>query len=192
MVETVVIRRAGLRELSWVAAFMRPEDRREVFALGPDDNPLKLASRINALPGMAFAACRGGEPVAVFGAAPNGPGVAEVWMYATAGWPLVARAVTRHILRDLVPSLAAAGYRRAQCLSIEGHETAHRWLERLGAVREGVHPGRGRNGEAFITYAWRRGDPAVERLLMTPRDSTLTLANKKGDSPDVCRPLQPA
>lgn len=189
--DRIAIRPATLRELSWVAAFMRPADRREVFALSPDDNPLALAARIDAMPGEAHAALLDDAPVAVFGAAPNGPGVVEVWMFATPAWPGVAAAVTRYILRRMLPGLAAAGIRRAQCLSIEGHVEAHRWLERLGAVREGIHPGRGRDGETFITYAWRRGDPSVERRIAGPACHPFQ-PDEKGDIPHVCRTLQPA
>jgi hypothetical protein len=192
MTERISIRPASLRDLSWVAAFMRAADRREVFALSPDDNPLALAARIDAMPGEKLAACLDGTPVAAFGAARSGPGVVEVWMFATPDWPRVAPAVTRAILRRLVPALVASGIHRAQCLSIEGHGDAHRWLERMGAVREGVHPGRGRGGETFITYAWRRGDAAVERLLVPARPCHPFQPAEKGAIPHVCRTLQPA
>lgn len=165
----VSIRPAALRDLSWVAAFMRDIDRREVFALMADDNPLALAARLNVVAEQAWCAHWQGRPVAAFGAAPNGPYVADVWLFASDDWPRVMLSVTRFILRQLMPDLAAAGYRRAQCQSSIEHPAAHAWLSRLGAVREGEHPLRGRRGETFITFAWRRGDPAVEqRLGATP------------------------
>ncbi len=53
-----------------------------------------------------------------------------------------------------IPGLEARGIHRAECLSIEGHDEAHRWLRWLGARREASLPLRGRDGETFHLYAW--------------------------------------
>ena len=45
--DRVILQPACLRDLSWVAAFMRQADRDEVFALMADDNPLALAARLD-------------------------------------------------------------------------------------------------------------------------------------------------
>ncbi|MGB8274062.1 MAG: hypothetical protein WCF16_02200, partial [Alphaproteobacteria bacterium] len=48
---------------------------------------------------------------------------------------------------------------RAECRSIADHHEAHRWLERLGAVREAYLPDCGKNREPFVLFAWRLSDP---------------------------------
>ncbi|MRG70349.1 hypothetical protein GH722_01085 [Alphaproteobacteria bacterium HT1-32] len=178
--DRVILQPACLRDLSWVAAFMRQADRDEVFALMADDNPLALAARLDLVTEQAWCAHWRGRAVAAFGATPNGPHVAEVWLFASDDWSHVALSVTRFILRRVMPDLAAAGFVRAQCQSAAGHVTAHAWLERLGAVREGIHPLRGRGGETFITFAWRRGDPAVEQFLAAATSYHSSSTTEKG------------
>ena len=97
-------------------------------------------------------------PVAVVAAIECWPGFYSVGMFATDAWPEVACSLTRWARRRMAASLLAAGAHRMECRTIEGHETAHRWLERLGAVREAVMPDMGRNRETFYLYAWRLRD----------------------------------
>ena len=64
--DRVIIRPACLRDLSWVAAFMRQVDRDEVFALMADDNPLALAARLDLVTEQSWCAHWRGRAVAAF------------------------------------------------------------------------------------------------------------------------------
>jgi hypothetical protein len=141
-----------------VCEHMRALDRAEIFATRPDDDVQAIAAATMALARFGGVAWkddgRTSEPVAVACAMPLWPGVWSVGMYATDRWPRVASATTRWILSRLMPDLIATGAHRAECRSLATHVTAHRWLERLGAVREAALADCGRNRETFYLYAW--------------------------------------
>lgn len=142
--------------VAFVARRMRARDRAEIFATRSDDDPDAVAAETVALSRFGCVAWNGAEPVAVVCAFPLWPGVWSVGMYATGRWPTVASTVTRWIAGTLMPALVAAGAHRAECRSLSTHTVAHRWLERLGAVREAALTAYGRRGEDFFLYAWAR------------------------------------
>ena len=157
------------RAVGTVAARMRLWDRREIFATRWDDDAERFAADLcrGFTHGMGFVAGRGCLPIAVFGGIEAWPGLWQVIAFATDEFPLIGAAVTRFIQAEVLPNGIARGAHRAECKSLLGHSQAHRWLEVLGARREAEHPGFGRNGETFITYAWRRDDvrqPVRRRL----------------------------
>ena len=140
-------------DLLFVADRMRECDRREIFATRWNDDPAELAGTILALGEFGWVA--GTDlPIAAFGAIPAWNGVWQVWMFATDDWPQVSLGVTKFIKRVMIPALRDIGAHRAECRSIEGHVTAHRWLECLGAHKESEIPNFGRNGETFYLYSW--------------------------------------
>ena len=148
-----------LHTLFAVLEDLRDWDRREIFATLEEQDPFDLAEKIVFLPGVQGAVFSSqGAPVAAAGATPLWPGVAGVWAFGTDRFPEVGLAATRYVRRVLTPNLLAAGFHRAECKSMEGHEEAHRWLEACGLHREATHPKYGRNGETFHTYAFVRGD----------------------------------
>ena len=137
-----------------VCVHMRDTDRAEIFATRYDDDAAAVAAATVALARFGCVAWSDDEPVAVACAMPLWPNVWSVGMYATERWPRVAGATTRWIKRRLIPDLIAAGAHRAECRSLATHAAAHRWLERLGAVREAALADCGRNRETFYLYAW--------------------------------------
>lgn len=146
------------RDISFIAATMRAEDRREIFATRFNDSALELAAGAMHYSFRKWTAGIDGQPVACGGATEASPGVAKVWMFATDNWRKVAGSVSLFVRDKFIIDLMDMGVHRAECLSIEGHDVAHRWLEWLGAVRECEVPLRGKNGETFYQYAWRKPD----------------------------------
>lgn len=147
----------------YVAQRMRAADAREIWATRWNEDPHELARDAVACAPVAWTACKGHVPVACIGAGPLHPGVWRVWMYATDDFPSVGMKVTKFARRVMIPALLHAGAHRAECLSIDGHDQAHRWLEALGAAREATLGGYGRDGEDFHLYAWRRGHGSLRR-----------------------------
>jgi hypothetical protein len=142
-------------DLLYVADNMRDIDKKEVYATRWDENPATLVDSI--LSNGRFGWVAGGEdgiPIAAFGAVPMWPGVWQVWMFATDRWPEVSVGVTKFIKRIMIPSVKSSDWHRAECRSIEGHDVAHRWLEMLGATREGALPYFGKNKDTFHVYSW--------------------------------------
>lgn len=138
-----------------VARHMRAMDRAEILATRWDDDVADVARECATFSRFGqVAADDVGEPIAAVGGIEMWPGCWSVWMFSTDAWPRVALSVTRFVRRTLIPAIRATGATRAECRSIDGHHVAHRWLESLGAYREAAHPGYGRGGETFITFAW--------------------------------------
>lgn len=138
-----------------VSANMREIDREEIFAARWNTDVDELAGDCMACAPMAWAAHADGEPVAVFGARPQHPGVWTVWLFATENWPKVAFGVTRFMKKAMFPAIVETGAHRIYCASLDKHVDAHRWLEKaFGARKEAVIPGFGRRRENFFTFAW--------------------------------------
>jgi hypothetical protein len=155
-----------------VALYIRACDRVEIEAGMARYDAADLASRVIAFSRFGGVAMTDdGTPAAVVSAAELYPGVYQVSMFATDDWPQVARGMTRWIRRTMIPAMLAAGGHRAECRSIAGHETAHRWLESLGFLREAVLPDCGRGRETFFQYAWRLSDRRHHVLFQRPREN---------------------
>jgi len=140
-----------------VAANMREWDKKEIYAVRWTDDPKEIARDCAAYGRFGWIAWHGGEPVAVVGAVPVHPGVWSVYMFATDCFRQIAISLTKFVRRVIIPALVDTGAHRAECASMEGHAEAHRWLELLGATREGSPMMEyGKDGENFIRFVWRR------------------------------------
>lgn len=136
---------------------MRAADAHEIFSTSNADSPEAYVEDMMVLKraGLAgWVASRDGVPIAALGLMPMWQNVVTVWMFATDDFPKIAMHLTRFVRRNLVPALTAGGVHRAQCFSMNGHVMAQRWLEILGAKREGVAKGFGKSGEDFTLYSW--------------------------------------
>lgn len=143
---------------------MRERDAREIYATCWDENPEHLADRVVAGGSFRFVFAVDGVPACVVGAAPLWPNVWAAFMFATDDWPRVAVSVTRFVRRVMIPVLFEQGVIRVSAASDSAHDTAHRWLELLGAEREGSPLlDFGKDGETFFNYVWRR--PHVAKML---------------------------
>jgi hypothetical protein len=136
---------------------MRAKDREEVYATQWTDDPWAFANMILRAGEYGFVGhADDGEPVVIAGAVPMWDGVWSVWMLATDRFDEVALSAHRFAKRVFFPSLDAAGWHRLECRSLSTHETAHRWLERLGAYKESEATNYGRHGESFFVYCWTK------------------------------------
>lgn len=144
-------------ELRHIAHNMRAWDRREIFATRIDDSADALADEAMHLGPIAWVAGRA-EPIAAFGCAPMWNGVWSMWLFATDNFGQIGFSVTKLIVRTIVPMMKDAGAHRLEARSMEGHTDAQRWLEVIGAKREGGPlKGYGRDGQDFHVYTWDCG-----------------------------------
>jgi hypothetical protein len=120
------------------------------------DDPEETVLAALQFPKLTWIAWLDDTPVAAVGTIPTCPGVWSPWAFGTDDFRQVGLLLTRHVRRCMLPMMFGTGH-RAETRSMEGHVDAHRWLESFGARREGVHPGAGKNGETFVTYAIVRG-----------------------------------
>ena len=136
-----------------VAENMREWDKREIFATRIDDDPLMLADAALSTGEVSWVAGRD-RPIAAFGCAPMWHGVWSMWLFATDEFPQIGISVTRLVVHSIIPMMIGAGAHRLEARSMEGHTDAQRWLEVIGAKREGTLKGFGRDRQDFHVYTW--------------------------------------
>lgn len=139
-----------------VAMNMRDWDAREIFANRFHDDREQIARdavRMGETVGWVSGLER---PIAAFGCFQMWPGVWSMWLFATDEFRHIGISMTKLIVRHIVPMLWNAGAHRLEARSMEGHHDAQRWLEVIGARREGTLKGYGRDGQDFYVYAWER------------------------------------
>lgn len=144
----IEVRPANIRDLSWIAARLNDEDRREIAAQVDD-----VAGMVCAHVGPeCFTAHHRGKPVAAFGASPFWAGTWLAFMFGTSqSWRAVPE-ITRR-MPDTEARIRALGCHRIEARSIEGHDRAQRWLTRnMGASLMGEARGHGLNGETFLVF----------------------------------------
>ena len=143
-------------EIVEVVWHLRQRDRQELCAYGMKFRDAIEAFMAPCVLSRSFA-CHG-SPVAIVVFHALTPSALSVSMMATQEWPRVASNVLRWGTRIARPGLLARGFHRAECRTMEGHDDAVRFLERLGFKRECRLPGFGADGSAFLQYAWRLND----------------------------------
>lgn len=157
----MLVRPINIKDAAFVAENMREWDRREIFATHwRDEGPFGVARDAVACGDFGWILGRD-KPIATIGAYPMHPHVWSVYMFATDDFRQIRISATKFARRVIIPALVAADFRRAQCLSMEGHTDSHRWLEALGAKRESVLREYGRDGEDFVMFSLSRDDVHV-------------------------------
>lgn len=145
----------------YIALSLREPDRIEIFGLLAHDSPIVLAHTLMALfrnSGRARVAWWNGKPAAIVGFAEYRPGVWQVSLMGTDDFRNVAIDCLRWVRETASDLIENHGGRRLQCESHEDHHEAHRFLERLGAHREGP-PMKfyGKDGKSYIRFVWFAG-----------------------------------
>lgn len=141
-----------------VAEKMRENDAREFLAVSTVEDRKALVEVLVARYGGAPDAFgfydNDGKPVAVGAMVQHRPNVITLAFFATDDFPEIAMEVAKFARRSLFPCYRTRGVHRIECISIEGYEDAHRWIEMLGLKPEAVMPGYGRGGETYVQFAW--------------------------------------
>lgn len=152
------IDKPGWQDIRSVAMAMRDRDYDEFSALSFADTREALADVLvdrYAESRDVFCAYEGTEAVAVGAMVQGRPGVVTLMFFATDRLPEIGLALTKFITQRLFPAYRARGVHRIECVSLEGYEEVHRWIEVLGLRREaGPFRGFGKRGEAFVQFAW--------------------------------------
>jgi hypothetical protein len=151
---TVRIIGGNIRDLSYIAANLRPEDQTEVDCQFDSWTPAHLA--LSAMQGFAYVAELDGNPEAAFGAAEARSGLWAAWSWGTKRMRRCVPLITKFFYEVLGPDVSAAGAWRVEARPLAGNDLAVRWLKRLGATERCSLPGYGRNGEDFLLFDWTR------------------------------------
>lgn len=177
-----------LRDLTYIGANLRPEDYRETMCQLPEGmlGSSALAGVYQGMtPGWNWVASLNGQPIAAFGFQPVTTPVWQAWALGTRRMTRAIPAITRWCL-DQEQRLIDAGVRRVEARTIEGHDQAHRWLERLGCARVCELPDHGRDGELFYLYAWHlsAGRPTHNHVYRTRHNVLQHAETAKGAQAD--------
>jgi len=143
-----------LRDLSYIAANLRPDDKAEIDCQCEAWKPAQLA--LAALQGMAYVVTLDGNPEAAFGATEQRTGLWIAWSWGGNRMHRCVPAITRFFYEVLGPDVAAQGAWRVEARAMAGNDLAVRWLTRLGAQQRCELPGYGKNGEPFLLFDWTR------------------------------------
>lgn len=151
------IRPATLRDVTYVASYMRAADRREIVAILPATDT-EIGAALWSGSSDAWCAWSDGSPQVAWGFSPGFPGLLSGWAIMTERGVRLMPAVTRFMLRTIRPALLAGETRRIEVRTAIDHDVSHRWLEALGFVREGIARDYGSGGLDYVIYAaTRRG-----------------------------------
>lgn len=143
-----------------VAVNMRERDYLEFSAVSFAETRFELAEVLTARYGEnaeVHVGFEGMEPICVGGSVMARPNVISLLFFATDRFPEIVLPATRYIKKQLLPRLVEAGVHRVEAVSMIDHTEAHAWLRTLGLRKEtGPMQGYGKNGEAFVQYAWSK------------------------------------
>lgn len=151
---TVRIIGGTIRDLSYIAANLRPADQAEIDCQFDEWTPAMLA--LHAMQGRAYVVELDGNPEAAFGAAPLRSGLWIAWSWGTKRMKRCVPRITQFFYAVLGPDVAAQGAWRVEARALASNELALRWLHRLGATERCLLPCYGKNGEDFILWDWTR------------------------------------
>lgn len=158
----MIVGEPSIKHVRFVADRMRDKDAEEFLALSFAGNAAELADVMvhkYSANQQTFCFSDGDEPVAVGAMVEARPNVITLMFFATDAFPKLALQIARFTRQRLFPKYRAAGVHRIECVSIDGYEAAHRWIEILGLKREGgPMRGFGKGGETFHQFAWVADD----------------------------------
>lgn len=157
------IRPGNVRDLCFVAANLREQDRREIFATAVLASATEAAmlSWYSAGPDWCWTASLSGQPTVAFGVSflsPYQPHMRSAWLWGGNKTKQCIPAITRFCRTEWPQRLLADGVTRVEVRSLKGHDLAHRWLKALPARFEAEMPEYGVNGETFELWAFLAED----------------------------------
>ncbi len=153
----MILRTLDRKALRYIAGKMRKADADEIYNVIDPPEPDYLVDLVMSQSDLAWMGLNDmGMPVVALGATETHRGLFDVWMFATDRLTDISVPFHRAVKRWYIPLLFELGARRLQCRSAESHVEAHRWLEALGAKREGELAGYGKNGQTYYLYGLSR------------------------------------
>jgi hypothetical protein len=142
---------ATLRDLTYIAANMRPDDKAEIAAQFPYWSPQWLGIVAHAAE-WKWCATWDGEPIAAMGFSHLNVAVVQGWSWGTKNYRRAVPAMLRHV-PAAETELIEAGVRRIEVRALASHLDANRLIHRMGGTCSAVLHQHGVGGESFLLYA---------------------------------------
>jgi RimJ/RimL family protein N-acetyltransferase len=161
-VEAHPVTREGL---AYIAANLRPRDRREIFALRWNDDEDQFVNDVFAYMGDLWRMWSlDGEPVAINGVVPVRPGVVICGAFGTSKWRKTIKHMTRWSLDYVIPVLKLSNFHRGEAYVLAANTDSRKWIELLGGEIEAVLRGYGKGHEDFLLYVWDLTQERIENV----------------------------
>ena len=181
MARSVEIVPASYADAVYVARRMRQLDAEEIYPHLWNPTPENLAAA-SCQSKIKFVALLDGEPVVAFGGTERFPKVWLVWMFATDQWTKVALSVTRFVRRQMMVEINRYEPVRLDCWSMDGHYTAHQWLEAFGFIREATVEDYSSAGKTYHCYSITKSRLEREDVLFLGAGNSPAPAHADGDA----------
>jgi hypothetical protein len=123
---------ATFQDLAYVASWLSETDREELALTRDPDDYIRLADDAFRSLIHKVAIDDAGIPILAFGATPLGIDIAQVWGFKTKYGARAIPAVTKHVKREMIPTLRSLGVTRAVCLVHRHNLASRKWLAYLG------------------------------------------------------------
>lgn len=154
----MLVRPLTIHPLLHIVEHLRPDDLSAIIATSDDGTPIEWANEVTDAHGQQFIALADdGEPVAAFGFISTlVRHVMSTWFVATPRISDIGLSLHRFAIRSH-KAMAGDGVRRFETQNpfefARPGCVQRRWLDRLGYHPEGVHRGRGAQGQDMISFA---------------------------------------
>jgi RimJ/RimL family protein N-acetyltransferase len=145
-----IIQPATVRDLTYIAANMRPVDKAEIDCQFPYWTPTWLGA---VCQGSEYKWCAiwDGEPIAALGFAHQTAVVVQGWSWGTSRYPQAVRAMMRFVV-EAEAQLREGGVRRIEVRALKSHTDANRLIARMGGKAIAKLRNHGTDGETFVLY----------------------------------------
>lgn len=149
-----LIREMTAADCLYVCLNMREDDYRETSDLTFAKTKEAMARVILNQNGESYTICnRKGNPVLIGGTYYDNPNVGIIWLFATDEISKRDWWVTTTFITQLIEVMFKDGSaHRIQALSIGWREVAHKWLQKIGLVKEGHLKGFAENGYDVLIF----------------------------------------
>lgn len=162
MAARVTVQPATMRDASWVMAWLRKPDETEVMCQVPADTDRNAMAYNLLMSGDTFSIrWKGDQPIAFFGTNVINAACLSIWALGTDEMWRGVSTINRFLVEEHLPERIGQGYRTMEARSHADHDSAHRWLQAMGAKQHGPAFEFGRNGEKFLLFRWTSGDLAA-------------------------------
>ena len=143
-----------LADCAYVCTNMRDEDFRETSSLTSAKTKDEMAKVILGQGGESYTISnKNKEPVLIGGAYYDNPKVATIWLIATKNISLRDWWVTTTFITELMEVMFESGVaHRIQAQSIGWRLHAHKWLQRIGLIKEGHLKGFSEDGYDVLIF----------------------------------------
>lgn len=143
------------RDLCYIAANLRPQDRAELECQ-MDEWSVPAVAAITMQSTFAFICELNGNPELAFGSGQIRTGLWVAWSWGTKRQRHCLPTAIDFIRTTLQPEVYAAGALRVEARALASHRVAHRFLELIGGTKRCDLPAFGKGGEDFVLYDWTR------------------------------------